>query len=63
MWAEKEREEVAQMRKVYKHLCDLTIDQEQKIDQSVYAVVDRVEYVMYINLDREKRANLIMLLQ
>ena len=51
------------MRKVYKHLCDLTIDQEQKIDQSVYAVVDRVEYVMYINLDREKRANLIMLLQ
>lgn len=56
-------EEVAQMRKVYKHLCDLTIDQEKKIDQSVYAVVDRVEYVMYINLDREKMANLIMLLQ
>lgn len=51
------------MRKVYKHLCDLTIDQEKKIDQSVYAVVDRVEYVMYINLDREKMANLIMLLQ
>lgn len=51
------------MRKVHKHLCELTADQEAVLDQSVYAVVDRVEYVMYINLDCEKFANLIILLQ
>lgn len=51
------------MRKVYKHLCDLTIDQEKKIDQSVYAVVDRVTMTKYINIDHEEGANLIQLLQ
>lgn len=54
---------IAPMRKVYKHLCDLTIDQEKKIDQSVYAVVDRVTMTKYINIDHEEGANLIQLLQ
>lgn len=50
------------MKKEYKHLSELTANQEAVIDRSVYAVVDRVTMTKYINIDHEQSANLIKLL-
>lgn len=50
------------MKKEYKHLSELTANQEAVLDRSVYAVVDRATMTKYINIDREKGANLIRLL-
>lgn len=50
------------MKKEYKHLSELTANQEAALDRSVYAVVDRVTMTKYINIDHEKGANLIRLL-
>jgi hypothetical protein len=50
------------MKKEYKHLSELTANQEAVLDRSVYAVVDRVTMTKYINIDHEKGANIIQLL-
>ena len=50
------------MKKEYKHLSEMTANQEAVLDRSVYAVVDRVTMTKYINIDHEQGAYLIKLL-